>query len=380
MVRCAASPRAMAIDRFLLDDRCSPIHGRDPGDVPRCRMLQIIAIVTTFTLHRGEVSIILERHKRRCTMPFEPMLKGPRGARDEYSLKTRQRRDVCTPTRCSLQVKKLPAYTAETSIRTTLKLSHGEMMAPEPVLRNRFGVMPTCLTCQTNRLSYTLFDPTLRSTSTRGLPGQERTLLRTLPPSVPRVPVPMGAALPAPPRRLFQPPVLASPVSRVRPTGRCSIPAGTCSSSRMNLNPRLAISSLCACVFGFVCAHFTTPPFRLARTSPERPGQTTRRSACFPGRTIGRCSGQQQGFPRQASSVVFSALCAASAFGTGSFSISVPGVAMPRHIGQQPDPALYTGPIVQWPSASHVHNVVLVRGPRGLAMRSVARPSAPWRR
>lgn len=86
MVRCAASPRAMAIDRVLLDDRCSPIHGRDPGGVPRCQMLQIIAIVTTFTLHRCEVSIILERHKRRCTMPVGPMLKNPREARDEYSL------------------------------------------------------------------------------------------------------------------------------------------------------------------------------------------------------------------------------------------------------------------------------------------------------
>lgn len=57
------------------------------------------------------------------------------------AFKTRERRDVCTPTRCSLQVKKLPAYTAETSIRTTLKLSHGEMMSPEPELRNRAGII-----------------------------------------------------------------------------------------------------------------------------------------------------------------------------------------------------------------------------------------------
>lgn len=57
------------------------------------------------------------------------------------AFKTRERRDVCTPTRCSLQAKKLPAYTAEASIRTTLKLSHGEMMSPEPVLRNRAGII-----------------------------------------------------------------------------------------------------------------------------------------------------------------------------------------------------------------------------------------------
>lgn len=232
--------------------------------------------------------------------------------------------------------------------------------------------LPTCLTCQTNRLSYTLFDPTLRSTSTRVLPGQERTLLRTLPPSVPRVPVPMGAALPAPPRRLFQPPVLASPVSRVRPTGRCSIPAGTCSSSR--INPKL---SLCYFTSLRLCIRLRLRPFHDAAI-PSSPYVSRAAEPNY--KTVGVLPGPYHrsvlrtiaGVPTASKQRRLSALCAASAFGTGSFSISVPGVAMPRHNGQQPDPALYTGPVVQWPSASHVHKVLLVRGPEGLAMRSVA--------
>lgn len=205
--------------------------------------------------------------------------------------------------------------------------------------------LPTWPTCRTNRLQHSIFDLArdhLRSEAQvhGACPGKNGPSSEPCFLPFPKSPYPWvppyrphrgGCFNPRSWRPLF--PECAR-VMTTHQTGRCSIPAGTCSSSRMNPKPPLC--------------DFT--PLRLWIRLRLRPfhdaaipsGAYVSRAAEPNYKTVGVLPGPYHrsvlrttaGVPTASKQRRLSALCAESAFAIKSIFISVPGVAMPRHNGR----------------------------------------------